>query len=199
MQRACTQYITNNGRLTLITVAGIIARRMDVPPGIPEENLRQDPNEPVETRLARYAFVREERDREVRLLFRDVPAPEIVGAFRMAGATLISISGERAKPKTRSAKPKKPVETTGAVEEQPATAEATTDYKSESRTAVTTTTPDAPQGEVTLRYFFALGETVYTVSVVIPSGVSASVAAIYPSAQLSERELQSRLEMVFTN
>ena len=40
--------------------------------------------------------------------------------------------------------------------------------------------------------------TVYTVSISVPSGVSGSVAGIYPSARLLEREQQDRLGMVFT-
>jgi hypothetical protein len=50
----------------------------------------------VERQLAHYAFVREERDREVRLHFRDVPSSEIARAFREAGAYLISLTAERA-------------------------------------------------------------------------------------------------------
>src|SRR5438552_18703125 len=94
---------------------------MQMPPGVPEGNTQQDRNEPVETQLARYAFVREERDREVRLLFRDVPVPEIVKAFRMAGATLISISGERAKHRARGAKTQKPLAAADSVEGQTGT------------------------------------------------------------------------------
>src|SRR5437016_1401948 len=55
-------------------------------------------DESVERKLARFAFVREERDREVRLLFRDVPPAEIAAAFKVTGATLISIAGERILP-----------------------------------------------------------------------------------------------------
>jgi hypothetical protein len=50
----------------------------------------------VERQLAHYAFVREERDREVRLHFRDVPPSEIARTFREAGAYLISLMAERA-------------------------------------------------------------------------------------------------------
>ena len=56
----------------------------------------QQPDDTVERKLAQYAFVREERDREVRLLFRDLPAPEMALSFRAAGANLITLSGERA-------------------------------------------------------------------------------------------------------
>lgn len=171
---------------------------MDTSPDVPEENTQEE-EQPVETRLASYAFVREERDREVRLIFRDVPAPEIVKAFRMAGATLISISGERVKSEAPGASPRKPQATVETGGEQAVAGEAHKPRRSDTRTDLTTTTPDVPQGEVILRYFFALGETVYTVSVAVPSGVSGSIAAIYPAAHLSERELQSRLGMVFTS
>src|SRR5437868_9763017 len=57
-----------------------------------------DGDDGVEHRLARFAFVREERDREVRLLFRDVPPLEIAATFKAVGATLISIAGERMLP-----------------------------------------------------------------------------------------------------
>lgn len=184
--------------MTLITLAGIIARPMEMPPGVPEENTQEE-DQPVETRLARYAFVREERDREVRLLFRDVPAPEIVKAFRIAGASLISISGERVRPEAPGASPQKPQATVETGDEEAVTVEAHKPRRSDIRTDITTTPPDAPQGEVMLRYFFALAETIYTVSIAVPSGVSGSVAAIYPAAHLSERELQSRLGMVFTS
>jgi hypothetical protein len=106
----------------------------------------------VERSLAQFAFIREERDREVRLLFRSVSPVEIALAFRAAGARLISIAGERATP--------------GATGE--------------------------PQ-ELTLRYFFALGETVYTVSIASPEGFARTVADIYPAARAIEDELSARL------
>ena len=134
----------------------------------------------VERRLAVYAFVREERDREVRLTFRDVPPAEIALAFRAAGAILISIGGERL-----------PIAGPGNA---PVTIEATPSGRKRRHPH-----PGDPiQGEAVLRYFFALGETVYTATLGIPSGVTGSVSAIYPSAALNERELNIRLGIVFT-
>lgn len=140
----------------------------------------------VERQLAQYAFVREERDREVRLLFRDVAASEIARAFRAAGASLITLSGER----------------TGAVpaverEAQPGEAEEGMSPRGSGRRHKGKTERAPPRGEPILRYFYALGELVYTVSIISPSGVVASVAGIYPSAALSERELQDRISLVF--
>jgi hypothetical protein len=137
--------------------------------------------EEVERRLANFVFVREERDREVRLTFRDVPPAEITLAFRAAGAALITIGGERL-----------PV---------PAPANAPTDIEAapQARKRRNPQTTGQLQGEVLLRYFFALGETVYTATFGIPSGVVGSIAAIYPSAALNERELSARLGIVFTN
>src|SRR5215212_762047 len=54
-----------------------------------------DDEQQIESQLARFAFVREEWGREVRLHFREAPAPQIAAAFREAGAALISITGER--------------------------------------------------------------------------------------------------------
>ena len=114
----------------------------------------------VEGQLAQFAFTREEREREVRLTFRDVPADEVALAFRAAGAMLITVSGERA---GRNA---------GGAEAQ---------------------TPS----DVTLRYFYSLGEMVYTISITSTSGVFGSVAAIFPVATLSEQELGARLAVAF--
>ena len=51
--------------------------------------------EGVERQLAQFAFVREEREREVRLLFRGASALEIARAFHAGGATLLTLAGER--------------------------------------------------------------------------------------------------------
>lgn len=148
----------------------------------PRSGLRGDPERepgeehgPVERQLAQYAFTREEREREVRLLFRDAPAAHIAHSFWAAGATLITLSGERSGPPANSA---------------PTT-------NSESRSRRRRKTRDTPPGEITLRYFYALGGLVYTVSIVSPSGVVQSIAGLYPSATLSERELSDRLSVVF--
>jgi hypothetical protein len=146
----------------------------------------------VERQLAQYAFVREERDREVRLHFREAQAPNIVAAFREAGATLISITGERVL--TGGPAPE-PEQTDEAAEAGADDARPRHSRKAGSRVA------RAPlqQGEVLLRYFFALRETVYTVSLTSPSGVTGSVSGIYPSAYLLEQDLQARLAMVLTS
>jgi Ni,Fe-hydrogenase III large subunit len=52
-------------------------------------------------------------------------------------------------------------------------------------------------GELTMRYFFALRETVYTVNIATPAGIVESIASIYPLAAQCERELQPRLEVIF--
>jgi Ni,Fe-hydrogenase III component G len=141
----------------------------------------------VERHLAQYAFVREERDREVRLLFRDVSPTEIARAFRAAGASLISISGER---EQRGA-------AAGIVEAGPA-ADDHPSHRKRARHAPTTASPHTPpSGELLLRYFYSAGETVYTVSIVVPSGVAGSIAGIFPTARHPERELQDRLAAVF--
>ena len=134
-------------------------------------------DEHVERRLARFAFVREERDREVRLLFRDVFPMEVAAAFRAAGARLISIAGERplASEPTQDEVP--PGEDTAHVMgEQGASA-----------------TQSGQPREWTLRYFFSLGETVYTVTIVLPGDVPWSVAGVYPAARAIEDEIAERL------
>src|SRR5438477_12582530 len=102
----------------------------------------------VERQLAQYAFVREERDREVRLTFREVPALHIARAFREAGAALISITGER----LATTAPAPDAEQTGKA---PA-ASAGDAHPRHSRKAGTGHhggQGSAPQGEVLLRYF----------------------------------------------
>lgn len=134
--------------------------------------------EEVERQLAHYAFVREEREREVRLLFKDVPADEIAAAFRAAGASLISVAGERAVLPI-------PTEVSGNEQgERPP--------KRKRKRA-------SPQllGALSMRYFYALGETVYTITITAPSEVVASVVPIFPVAALSERELHERMAVVF--
>ena len=123
-------------------------------------------DEGVERRLARFAFVREERDREVRLLFRDVFPVEIALAFRAAGARLLSIAGER--PQVTTAVGKK------------------------GKSAAQVTQTDRPQ-QWTLRYFYSLDETVYTVSITLPGDVPWSVAGVYPAARAIEEEIAERL------
>ena len=134
--------------------------------------------EEVERQLAHYAFVREEREREVRLLFRDVQADEVAAAFRTAGASLITLAGERAAP---APAPEAPANE--QVENQPRRRRKRAGPK--------------PLGALSMRYFYALGEIVYTITITAPSGVVASVAPIFPMAALSERELHERMAVVF--
>ena len=134
--------------------------------------------EEVERQLAHYAFVREEREREVRLLFRDVPADDVAAAFRAAGASLITLAGERATPVPPAEAP-----VHGQVESEPRRRRKRKGSK--------------PLGALSLRYFYALGETVYTITITAPSGVVASVAPIFPVAALSEHELGERMAVVF--
>jgi len=133
--------------------------------------------EEVERQLAHYAFVREEREREVRLLFRDVPADEVAAAFRAAGASLITVAGERAAP--------------------PIATETSDKADAEGKPPRKRKRGPQPLGPLSMRYFYALGETVYTITITAPSEVVASVAPIFPVAALSERELHERMAVVF--
>lgn len=144
--------------------------------------------EQVERQLASFAFVREEREREVRLHFRDVPAGELAMSFRRSGASLISMMGERAR-----------VAAMPAVEEDVAASpedEALAGSVRRRRRAHPGAEAISP-GELTVRYFYSLGDMVYTISIVAPAGVVQSVANIYPNAALPERELQEHLGVVF--
>jgi hypothetical protein len=145
--------------------------------------------EVVERQLAHYAFVREERDREVRLLFRDVPPSEIARAFRSVGAYLITIMGERARPQEEP-------------RAEPAASESPDEYSDPEAThrkhgSRARHAASEPVGEATLRYFYSVRETVYTVSVVSSSGVVDSLAGLYPSAARLEREVGQRAAIVF--
>lgn len=171
-----------------------------------EEPSAGEEPEPLRRELAQYAFLREEDEREVRLLFRDVPADEIAAAFRRAGATLISITGERAVtlPAAGAAGRQETPEPQDLDEEGAAgpVAEASgTRYghPAHRRQAGTQAKQSTRTGEPTLRYFFALGDIVYTVSIVSPAGIIESIASIYPAAQLSEHELRDRLAVIFRN
>ncbi len=134
--------------------------------------------EEVERQLAHYAFVREEREREVRLLFRDVPADEVAAAFRAAGASLITLAGEREVP---------PIATEVSGNEQVEHPPKRRRKRAGPKTL----------GPLSMRYFYALGETVYTITITAPSEVVASVAPIFPVAALFERELHERMAIVF--
>ncbi|HVF99700.1 MAG TPA: hypothetical protein VND68_07665 [Chloroflexia bacterium] len=144
--------------------------------------------EQVERQLASFAFVREEREREVRLHFRDVSAGELAISFRRAGANLISIMGERARVVAAPA-----AEEAAAI---PADDEVQAGGFRRRRRAHSEAA-STPPGELTMRYFYSLGEFIYTISITVPSGVVQSVAAIYPNAALPERELQEHMGVVF--
>ncbi|HET6314447.1 MAG TPA: hypothetical protein VFH60_11470 [Chloroflexia bacterium] len=142
----------------------------------------------VERQLAQYAFIREERDREVRLLFRDVPADEVARAFRASGASLITIYGERLTPAVPTSD-----DVSGEAGTPPGE-DGTAPRRHRKRRAESQSTP---VGEALLRYFYSLGEIVYTVGIAVPSGVVASVAGVYPVAALSEHEIRDRIAVVF--
>jgi hypothetical protein len=174
-----------------------------------EPYTEQDDSEPLRQQLAQFAFVREEDDREVRLSFRDVPADEIARAFRDSGALLISMTGERAlSPSVAAAATGRGGGET-ALAIAPEEAQLSRSRRRRNRRARAaqaedegTQVPFRPNrhtGELTMRYFFALRDTVYTVNIASPTGIVESIASIYPSAAPSERDLRSRLQVVFRN
>lgn len=153
-----------------------------------------EPSAGVERQLARFAFVREEREREVRLQFRDVPAGYIAGAFRAAGASLITITAERAEGQSLTANAEMaPV----GVPAQPEGSRHNHPHHARRRPEPDAGVRDQRPGELTVHYFYALGDIVYTVSITASSGVVESVAEVYPMAALAESELQATLHVVF--
>src|SRR5215210_3035219 len=105
----------------------------------------------VERQLAQYGFTREERDHEVRLLVRDTAADELAISFRAAGATFITLTGERAlDPYAATAAPPHSLEEDRGHQH----------IHRHRRGAAA-----LPSGELTMRYFYALGDTVYTISI----------------------------------
>jgi hypothetical protein len=165
-------------------------------------------DDPLNRQLAQYAFIREEDEREVRLLFRDVPANEIASAFRTAGAILISMTGERAYAPTASPSPgpdypeaHDPATDAWAEAAQDAFAEGGAQPGRRGHAhgrARRAQRQSSRTGEATVRYFFSLQELVYTVSIASPTGVIESIARQYPSAALSEREIRDQIAVVFT-
>jgi hypothetical protein len=152
--------------------------------------------ESVETGLAQYVFVREEREREVRLLFRDASPADVARTFRSAGAHLITLSAERATP------PSTPIVTPHPTEQESDNEEGEDNEISDRASKRREGKPKSRKlghraGEVLLRYFYALGEIVYTVSIISPTGVAASISSIYPLASRSEHDLTERLAVVF--
>lgn len=166
-------------------------RRIDyerdpAPSGEPRRAQAAREQDRVERQLTQYGFTREERDREVRLLLRDVAADEVAMSFRAAGATFITLTGERA-----ASEPVADLKDGNIASE---VAEEGADAHPQRRHRRT----HAPQtGELTLRYFYALGDTIYTVSIATTSEVIASIASVFPGAMLLEREAQERLAVVF--
>ena len=159
-------------------------------------------NENVESGLAQYVFVREEREREVRLLFRDASPSDIARTFRSAGAHLITISAERASNQgspivSPSPDEVEPDEGDRAVETTDEDADIFAERARKRKSSKSKALRKNPTGEVLMRYFYSLGEMVYTVSIVSPTGVTTSVAATYPLAARSERDLSERLAVVF--
>jgi hypothetical protein len=146
------------------------------------ETPHQEGSETVERQLAQFAFIREERDREVRLSFRDVSPADLAKMFLASGASFISLTGERASTQPDDEEPASPADE--SVEPRP-----------HRRRKVAQPTPQT--GEPTLLYFYALGDLLYTVSVTSSSGVVPSIAGFYPAAALSESELQGGLEVFF--
>jgi len=148
-----------------------------------------DPQEPLQRELALYAFVREEDEREVRLFFRDTPPNEIAASFRRAGAAFITMTGERAfTPAAPGADLSAPEHDAHHEHPEP----------SRPRRSRRKVRRSSRQGEATLRYFYSLGEIVYTAIVTAPSGLVRSIAPVYPAAAISERELQERLALVIS-
>jgi hypothetical protein len=167
-----------------------------------EQQAREE-EEPLRRQLAQFAFVREEDDREVRLTFRDVPADEIAKTFRGSGALLISMAGERASP--LPAMPAHPsADDTGRDVAEEVVVPRSRRRRHRGQSAQTSddplSSPVRPHrhtGELTMRYFFSLRETVYTVNITSATGIVESIASIYPSAAQSEREIQSRYAVLF--
>jgi hypothetical protein len=184
----------------------------DLPPGqeLPTDGLFQpdeqnaanfeqaeDAEEVLGNDLASYAFLREDDDREVRLYFRDAPVGELALAFRKAGGLLLSIAGERA---PVVPPPAPPIDLQAQVEGKAGA-------QGHRRRRHKSSDPEDDQGheparsrhmgELTLRYFFALEDIVYTLILTSSTGVVESIASIYPQAALSEQEVRSRLAAIF--
>ena len=157
----------------------------------------EDTEEVLGNDLAGYAFLREDDDREVRLYFRDAPVGELALAFRKAGGLLLSIAGERALV----------VPPAAPSSGEPAQADALVDGQSHRRRRHRSSDSEADlaheparsrhTGELTLRYFFALEDIVYTLIITSSTGVIESIAGIYPQAALSEQEVRARTAAIF--
>lgn len=154
--------------------------------------------ESVERGLAQYVFLREEREREVRLTFRDASPSDIARTFRSAGAQLITLSAERASsPSSPISSPTAPQDDLAADSDEPREVNDAASHSKHPANRQRSAKAAPPTGEVLLRYFYALGEVVYTVSIASPTGVAASISGTYPLAARSERELTDRLAVIF--
>jgi hypothetical protein len=158
------------------------------------ESEREETDETLGRELASFAFLREDDEREVRLHFRDVPADEVARAFRRAGALFISMTGERARAmQPPTVQPPDSGDDTTA-EEVPPLSRRRRKRRSDTDSQAG---PARPLGELTMRYFFTTATLVYTVIITMSTGMMQSIGGVYPSAQLSERELQTRLSTTF--
>jgi hypothetical protein len=157
----------------------------------------EDTEEVLGNDLAGYAFLREDDDREVRLYFRDAPVGELALAFRKAGGLLLSIAGERALvvPPVAPASGE-PSAAASAAGSQPhrrrrhRSGDSEVDLEHQPASSRHT-------GELTLRYFFALEDIVYTLIITSSAGVIESISGIYPQAALSEQEVRARTSAIF--
>ena len=118
------------------------------------------------------------------MYFRDAPPNEVAASFRRAGAAFITMTGERA---FSPAAPAPDDHDIGDSKAEPRSRRARRKLRRSRR-----------QGEATLRYFYALGEIVYTAIVSAPGGIVRSIAPVYPAAAITERELQERLALVIS-
>lgn len=173
---------------------------------IPDNNLAgeeananpADADEKIGDELAEFAFLREEGDREVRLSFRDMPADSIAAAFRRANALFISLTGERTyvpRPVPASPLSSSDIEAEEDVP-QPSRRRRRRRGEQDERAAQAGSNPDMAPGELIMRYFFATENIVYTVIIATSTGIIKSIAGIYPSAQLSEQEVRTRLSVI---
>jgi hypothetical protein len=164
--------------------------------GADDYDAAEDTEEVLGNDLAGYAFLREDDDREVRLYFRDAPVGELALAFRKAGGLLLSIAGERAVVAPLPIPASEPAQADAAVGSQPHRRRrhrsSDSEVDLEHRPARSRHT-----GELTLRYFFALEDIVYTLIITSSAGVIESISGIYPQAALSEQEVRARTSAIF--
>ncbi len=151
-----------------------------------DEDAQTNEPEDVEGEIADYAQVREEREGEVRLYFRDVPANEVARYFWSSGAIFITLMAERSTGDAFTTDQ-------DANRPGPAGGQEAESIPRRRRSAQHT---GPGQGELRMRYFFAMGDLVYTVVLAVPSGVVHTISRIYPSAARLEREVAQRMAVV---